>query len=1263
LLITVEKAKSQNTCSSAIVFNNSNIDSTLLYSNTGKDYWIKFTANYSNYVFELSQPGQTPFAGLRYFQLYSGNCNSLELISVDSANFTAINLIYGTDYYLVINKIDSSYSYFNLTVHIDTNDYSEYREWDETRCPLSNCELVRNPGFNSMFTHPDNISPFTYNQETGQVCGWLSLAISPNLYEDPLIPGDFYAKMWSQPSGNIVYGEAIRQTLLTPLNTNADYIFEFDWQTASGINVLDEFNVYLVNPNVINTTPAYYDILGLHNNNNTGLRDILENAVIGNINGIKLGANTFLNLLNNNNMTHVSLPFHCPNSDFTMLILFPYDDDVNGVTIWLDNVKITSTYTPHISGNQNNCDQNSVYNVNDPQNGTIYTWTISDPAYAATSFPQYGSSLNVEWNPLYNLGGATSEYYYLYVEAHDTASDCYHTDSLKIWKCCKKNDQSPAFNDTIIDNPSIFYVVPVPVFNGTIIINQNITVTNAANILMGPEARIIVNPPYTFTVTQSNILAGCNYMWDGIYVTDSNAKVKIQTNSTIKDALNAIYSENGGKFELISSKFYNNYTSVSVKNNYWGPYMFPFTGYPHKGIVKGCTFAQSGTGLINPYSGQKPRYGFYLDNVDRITIGDSTVAGNTNTFRSLFCGVYSKNSTIKLVNNDFRRIKPATYCQYQYPEVFTTQYCETAIFSIYYNPDGLLLNGSSLTCGGNSTTTRNTFDTCNMAIYTYFTTSKLTKNKIYNTNTGIKVRDVRAGSYISHSLMKTNTPVGIQVINTVPTLTRVTVMYDTILDPSNGIYLSNITSHATIALLKSVVRNNYVTLNKTGFIYGLRLENSNYINAYCNKVKRSTLVPVADSLKQIGIQLEHCSSAYIHDNSFSKLSLGIKCSGNLSNAKLKMNNIDSCYHGFYFATAYSGNGTVLTDQGTAYWPFDNKFSEYPGKPIEYRYGGALPGAISINWWYKYPPLYYKISIPSGHPLNPKIVPQLTTGNDTAINCGSQPQGLMGSGTSGSGISNSSGSSTDAQALDIAFNESYSFGEINEPMKYILQDNAYNILSNMEQQPTPANSALMQQYNTIYSQLTSGNIGKFSRVLSLIDAGQIADAGSVNAGIVPTNTIESNKQFAYRVYFNYVLPQIEIPAAEVEQLQLIADTPPCIGGGGVFVARAILGYTEPFISENKSLTQQSSDDDTEGTVVVYPNPTDDEVNILLDGYQSGQQIYAGLYSLVGTPVLEKLLTCGYETVSISLGNLPAGCYIFVLKIKDKTIYNNRLVIIR
>jgi len=326
----------------------------------------------------------------------------------------------------------------------------------------------------------------------------------------------------------------------------------------------------------------------------------------------------------------------------------------------------------------------------------------------------------------------------------------------------------------------------------------------------------------------------------------------------------------------------------------------------------------------------------------------------------------------------------------------------------------------------------------------------------------------------------------------------------------------------------------------------------------------------------------------------------------------------------------------------------------------------LPGSISINWWYKNPPLYYKISIPPGHPLNQRISPQLTTGNDTAVNCGSQPQGLMGSGTSGSGISNSSGTSTDAQALDFAFNESYSFGEINEPMKYILQDNAYSILSNMEQQPTLGNSALRQQYSAVYSQMTSGNIGKFSRVLSLVDAGQIADARSVNAGIAPTNDIESNKQFAYSVYFDYVVPQLEIPAAKVEQLQIIADTPPCIGGGGVYVARAILGYTELETVNNKNLASNSDEiegTETSGTIVIYPNPTSDELFILFDGYENGQHVDVELYNMLGTLMLNKQIVSSTEALNISTEKIPGGCYILILKTASNALYKNHLVIIK
>lgn len=51
------------------------------------------------------------------------------------------------------------------------------------------------------------------------------------------------------------------------------------------------------------------------------------------------------------------------------------------------------------------------------------------------------------------------------------------------------------------------------------------------------------------------------------------------------DALNAIVSENGGKFELKNSIFQNNYTSVMVRN------YFSLLSLPaYKGKIYGCTF-------------------------------------------------------------------------------------------------------------------------------------------------------------------------------------------------------------------------------------------------------------------------------------------------------------------------------------------------------------------------------------------------------------------------------------------------------------------------------------------------------------------------------------------------------------------------------------------------------------------------------------------------------------------------------------------------
>lgn len=348
MFITIDKLKSQNVCDSAVVFNNSNIDSTILYGNSGSVFWLKFTANTKNYIIELSQPVQTPFSGLKYFQLYKGTCSNLELVSLDSTNFTAINLISGQDYFLVINKIDTNFSYFNLKIGIDTNDYSVYKFWTDSECPPPSCEHVMNSGFNIQSGWNDYNDAFQFNANNGGICGWLSLSRTPSVniysYLGSTPPTGW---MFSLVSGTTVYGEAIQQQLVNPLLHSAAYQFSFDWLSIPNLtNPLDELCIYLVDPNnSINPTPQFYDYLGLHNSSGTGLRDVLETAIAGNLHGVKIGGQNnpqLINLSNFNSWTHVDLNFICNNPAFTLLIILPFDDDANGSSLHFDNVQLIS---------------------------------------------------------------------------------------------------------------------------------------------------------------------------------------------------------------------------------------------------------------------------------------------------------------------------------------------------------------------------------------------------------------------------------------------------------------------------------------------------------------------------------------------------------------------------------------------------------------------------------------------------------------------------------------------------------------------------------------------------------------------------------------------------------------------------------------------------------------------------------------------------------------------------------------------------------
>ncbi len=439
------------------------------------------------------------------------------------------------------------------------------------------------------------------------------------------------------------------------------------------------------------------------------------------------------------NPTHVYQNAGTFNVTLTVLDNF---SNCPGSTSITHTVTITEVESPIIVGNNNNCDSTATYTISNANSNYTYTWTIDSVAFSS-SFPMTGATINVVWEDLWWHLGEQATFTWMYVTVVDSATGCTSKDSIKIWRCCSNHVPNNYINDVTITNANQLNISGV--LNGTITINADITLI-PLYVYMGPEAKIVVNPPYTFTVTGSKIYAGCKYMWDGIYVTDSNAKVIIENKSEVYDAFNAIMSEHGGKFELSNSMFYNNYISVLAKNLYFGLTMPTYTYQTHRGFIHGCTFDKQGIGMIAPYYGQKPRYGVYVDNVKWLTIGDSTAASDTNLFRNLFCGVYSKNSGVKLVNNNFRNIINTSIC-WGLPNPISIS-CETAIFSIYFNPNNLSVNSSQLICGGGAAYTRNYFNTCRYGIYTYKTLTGITKNKMYNTPNGILCRDIRGGSVI-----------------------------------------------------------------------------------------------------------------------------------------------------------------------------------------------------------------------------------------------------------------------------------------------------------------------------------------------------------------------------------------------------------------------------------------------------------------------------------------------------------------------------------
>lgn len=910
------------------------------------------------------------------------------------------------------------------------------------------------------------------------------------------------------------------------------------------------------------------------------------------------------------------------------------------------NVVVRKPVHLTISGFNNDCHSQAVYHIDSISANQTYYWRPYPYFGGHTHTDSFTVNWNIDWN---NIPDG-----YLYLKVYtDDIKYCKLPDSIKIFKCCKA-DYPALWKDTVVNSAS--GIIPSTILNGTAVFNTNYVI-NCSQIFMGPEAKIIVNPPYRLTIINTNISAGCNYMWDGIYIQDSNAMLVDSSNisnpRSQNDAYNLIVSENGGKFRLRNIIFYNNLTSVLVKNYFhYGIGAFG----PHKGIITGCKFDKLNNGMINPHLYEKPKHGVYLDNVFKITIGDSANASYINNFQNIFCGIASFNSIANVYNCNFKNIKVVGASCFTQPGDFTTLFCETAIHSVATINDPTHFNPSQLACGGTIATSRDSIYNCSTGIYTYKTLTKINNIKVRATNVGVFCQDASNACYVVNSTFKNSTLIGIKFINTVSTIRKLNIKNDSILDPTYGIYLSNVASHATQMSLKTVVSNNYITLVKNSVTSGIRLEMCNYVEAYCNKVTRTTIPSTSYRTYIKGFQIEQTANGLIRDNTTERIGIGVKCAGSLLGTQFKCNTSDGSYSGFYCDANYGGVQTVLSYQGAVNTPWDNKWYNIPGT------GWAIDAAAG----YSQPTLAYWYYRSVGAQFNPTIssnalngITKSSAGNTAPTACTTCSGSLMMTGLTTPVQIVSTGNQQNE--LTAIIDETNNYNELDEQFKYFEKQYAFSLLNSNP-------SLINAQSGEFYNELNNGNIGSFDKVYKFAQNSDFENAKVLNEQIAPVNNIETNRKWVNDVYLKYVIPQVLIPQNIVSDLVTLASSSPFVEGDAVYTARAIVRYTEPN-PVNKNMEQSNEDEqnaqvnpNNELKVLVYPNPANDYFTVEIIG-NSNKSVKFVLTNTLGVNVYEGLFNSSLNKIDSK--QFKQGIYLYkaIIDNNDGNAVNGRIVISR
>ena len=1019
--------------------------------------------------------------------------------------------------------------------------------------------------FNYGYYYVDKVSvlhilqPLTLSASQTLICNGNSVTITA--------PSGFTFYSWSNGQN----GSNLNSITVSPTITTTYTLTVFD--PVCGGNVTQSITITVGNTNV-----------------NAGLDQTICAGASINLSATSTTPNVIFNWYQGNNLigTGQTISNITPTSPTTYTVIAT--DPTTGCTA-SDNISVSFfTTTPlTFSAPNSSCCTNGTISVNPDY--VIYSWSISP----GISIPGQGTS---SISPM--LDPNTS--YDICLSAID-ANGCKIDGCIHVEACCTPNEVFPANTQEFgicSNSPLLYSQIGLNannnyfVFYQDLIIDQNVYFDDV-NVRMAPGTRIIVNPPFTLEFGGTIIKALCPEMWEGIIVSDPAARVVFSKSAEIWDAINAVYSENGGDYQISDfTKMVNNHRSLVVVN---------FTGI-HSGIIELSDVFTDPSNLYAPHLGERMYQGVFISNGGKVTIG------NKVNFTNMDYGVYSIDANVDVLGNTFDQIDRPT-------GISPCALCPAPIGTSIYAGTKLTFLPKNLNVGSTLAGDFNIIKNGYIGIESNGRVNqKSIKNKISkmeeagivmmngkSVTNAIEFNDIKQTKFGIHSvdmpfsrLTITNNDINASMFScTFPCLENIGIMIENVLTPDmeinisdntitkkrKGIYLRNITT--TIGNWDLIYNNtiDFPQLSNNQFgsapFVGIELTGCKYVTADENTITKPGIDPVIGMTTSVfGVKSTNSFDCVISQNMITKMGSGVTAKDGNLNTVIVCNEFTKCYTGIDFDNAKINNHLPAPTN----YSQRNKWINNIGI---YRLTGAIVSG-PINFWYS-----------NGLFQNPYPV------NVSALTFLFGQPGLSNSNFNVCGTLYSVPPDQDrSNKLEAVVQGNDSTSIYTSEHKWQNKIYAYHKLKK-----NPSWLNLLQTddvYYQSYLQLNSNQfVGKSYLIDSLMQIGDLSYATIQLSQLFPTNYIEENVRKTDSIYLEYISDSMGVISNQDDYnfLYDLALMDPLIAGPSVYSARVLL-QLDPNDAINASRKYNSDKIEGENNTfdfIIMPNPSNENTQIV------------------------------------------------------------------